>query len=170
MAPASDIQSPYHLVQKRTKVIWKLVDFSWQSVPDILRRTLLPHGWEGMGTRQPMRALPQLSLGAASVRTIGQALKRFALNLNRLTLPGIRDFNALSDAFWFKLNAKRPNCVSAGIPWPRTMPTRFSISHRLPAKQAEHSVSARPQERIQYLGTTFASEYRVVQLVEYVGT
>ena len=34
-------------------------------------------------------------------------IMRFALNLNHLTLPEIKDFNALSDALCIKLNAKR---------------------------------------------------------------
>jgi hypothetical protein len=34
-------------------------------------------------------------------------LKRFALNLNHLTLPEIKDFNVLDDVKCFRLNAKR---------------------------------------------------------------
>lgn len=37
----------------------------------------------------------------------GGEIQQFALNLNHLTLTEIKDFNALSDVRYFKLNAKR---------------------------------------------------------------
>ena len=39
-------------------------------------------------------------------------LKRFALNLNHLTLPEIKDFNALSDTLCIKLTAKRYSLIA----------------------------------------------------------
>jgi hypothetical protein len=46
-----------------------------------------------------------------------QCLTRFALNLNHLTLPEIKDFNALGESRCLKSNAKRSS-------WRNRMPDR----------------------------------------------
>ncbi len=62
---------------------------------------LINNGFNVFVNRILMRAHPSLREDSIFHR------KRFALNLFHLTLPEIRDFNALSDALCIKLNAKR---------------------------------------------------------------
>ena len=53
--------------------------------------------------------------------------KRSAQNLNHVMLPEIMDFNALCDAMWLKLNAKRNMMARADIAIRQRCASRGSI-------------------------------------------